>query len=132
LACITIKNRLPVPLPLEPGLTELSISECMRTERADLVGGIRPGRCPQSEEGRICQVFGPFRSSTNCDKLSEKILRKSRRFRWCPSIAWLNGLGRVVSHLLLKPVAKVRGHPRAQPLLPSPHMVRQTCGQSWG
>ena len=30
--------------------------------------------------------------------------------RWCPSIAWMKGLGSVVGRLLLKPVAKVRGH----------------------
>jgi hypothetical protein len=50
---------------------------------------------------------------------------------WCPSIAWMNGLGSVVSHLLLKPVAKVRGHTIAQHLFHSPHMVRQTCCHSW-
>src|SRR4029453_804456 len=27
--------------------------------------------------------------------------------RWCPSIAWMKGLGSVVGRLLLKPIAKV-------------------------
>jgi hypothetical protein len=52
---------------------------------------------------------------------------RALEIRWCPSIAWMNGLGSVVSRLLLKPVAKVRGHPIAQQLLHSPPMVRQTC-----
>src|SRR4029450_7208363 len=51
---------------------KLSVSECLRTGRADLVGSIRPSHCQQSEEGRICQDFGSLRPSTNSDKLSDQ------------------------------------------------------------
>src|SRR5215510_6870317 len=51
--------------------TELSGSACLRTDRATLVGSMRPSHCQQSAEGRIGPVFGPLRSSTNSDKLSD-------------------------------------------------------------
>src|SRR5215510_10770150 len=39
----------------------------------------------------------------------EKSFRGQLKKGWCPSIAWMKGLGSVVGRLLLKPVAKDRG-----------------------
>ena len=45
------------------------------------MGGIRPSHCQQSEEGRICPVFGPLRPSTNSDKLSESRKIRAQELR---------------------------------------------------
>src|SRR5262245_36495732 len=60
------------------------------------------------------------------DLLKQPVLQIAAGYEdgWCPSIAWMKGLQSVVDRLLLKPVAKVRGHTIAQQLLHSPYMVR--------